>query len=167
MATASPQSAKSQSQVASAVMNRYVDAYRVARSIDFFGTLVKIVGFVLMLFVMGFFYDRGLVFGGFVIGAAVWGFFFILGVLVSAQGQVLKAALDTAINGSPFLTNQHRAKVMSLPFSGDNIGLDEIAFDIKNEGEEPGEEDAGEFCYHCGEALSPGAKTCPSCRKEI
>jgi hypothetical protein len=40
--------------------------------------------------------------------------FYLLGVLVSAQGQILKASLDSAVNGSPFLTNEQRAKIMSL-----------------------------------------------------
>jgi hypothetical protein len=44
-----------------------------------------------------------------------WAWRYVLGILVSAQGQILKASLDNAVNGSPFLTNEHRAKVMSLP----------------------------------------------------
>ena len=46
-----------------------------------------------------------------IIGGAVA---FIVGVLVSAQGQTLMATLDSAVNNSPFLTNEHRADVMSL-----------------------------------------------------
>jgi len=37
----------------------------------------------------------------------------VLGVLVSAQGRMLKATLDTAVNSSPFLSNAERAEVMS------------------------------------------------------
>jgi len=50
-----------------------------------------------------------------VIGAAfVGGQFYLLGVIVMAQGQILKASLDCAVNSSPFLQNEHRAKIMSL-----------------------------------------------------
>jgi hypothetical protein len=41
-----------------------------------------------------------------IFGGTVWLVFFIWGVLVSAQGQILKASLDGAVNGSPFLTNE-------------------------------------------------------------
>jgi len=50
-----------------------------------------------------------------VFGVVAGTLFYLLGVLVSAQGQILKASLDGAVNSSPFLTNQHRAKIMSLP----------------------------------------------------
>jgi hypothetical protein len=39
---------------------------------------------------------------------------YVVGILVSAQGQILKASLDSAVNSSPFLTNEQRAKIMSL-----------------------------------------------------
>jgi hypothetical protein len=37
-----------------------------------------------------------------------------LGIMVSAQGQTLKAALDCAVNSSPFLSDDQRAQIMSL-----------------------------------------------------
>ncbi|MEK6408096.1 MAG: hypothetical protein AABN34_14140 [Acidobacteriota bacterium] len=39
---------------------------------------------------------------------------FVLGTLIAAQGQILKATLDAAVNSSPFLTDQDRAEIMSL-----------------------------------------------------
>ena len=39
---------------------------------------------------------------------------FVLGTLVAAQGQILKAALDSAVNSSPFLNDPDRAEIMSL-----------------------------------------------------
>jgi hypothetical protein len=39
---------------------------------------------------------------------------FVLGPLVAAQGQILKAALDSAGNSSPFLSDPDRAEIMSL-----------------------------------------------------
>lgn len=39
----------------------------------------------------------------------------VYGSSISAQGQTLKAALDTAVNTSPFLDNVERASMMSIP----------------------------------------------------
>lgn len=117
---------------------RYQDGYRVAKTIDTFGTILKILGVVLgggMIFL-------GLISGGIaqssikqnsfgmndggvamlfiliyfgVIGAIIIIVFWILGVIISAQGQMLKANFDCAVNSSPFLENSDRAKIMSLP----------------------------------------------------
>ena len=38
--------------------------------------------------------------------------FFVLGVIISAQGQLLLAALDTAVNSSPFLTDDQRSQIL-------------------------------------------------------
>ena len=38
--------------------------------------------------------------------------FFVLGVIISAEGQLLLAALDTAVNSSPFLTDDQRAQII-------------------------------------------------------
>jgi hypothetical protein len=106
---------------------RYWDAYIVARTTVSVGAGIKIVGLVLGLIIfLAFFmfansqvrYARdaqfiGVIVGG-VWGGLVWVTFYILGVLVSAQGQILKASLDGAVNSSPFLTNEQRAKIMSL-----------------------------------------------------
>ena len=51
---------------------------------------------------------------GAITAGLVGALFFILGVLVSAQGQLLKASVDGAVNNSPFLTNEQRAKIMSI-----------------------------------------------------
>jgi hypothetical protein len=122
-----PPSKAFESGVAPRVMNRYADAYRVARTVVLIGNLIKIVGVLLGLFlgialfalfasqarfneqlqVVGFFI--ALLFGG-----GVLAFFFVLGVIVSSHGQMSRAALDGAVNGSPFLTNEQRAEVMSL-----------------------------------------------------
>ncbi|MFZ1006688.1 MAG: hypothetical protein WAN65_07625, partial [Candidatus Sulfotelmatobacter sp.] len=41
-------------------------------------------------------------------------FFFVLGTIVCAQGQILLAGLDSAVNNSPLLDNSQRATIMSL-----------------------------------------------------
>jgi hypothetical protein len=50
----------------------------------------------------------------------------ILGMGFHGQGQLLKAALDSDVNSSPFLSNAQRAKAMSLrrqPSVPDSIRL--------------------------------------------
>jgi hypothetical protein len=39
---------------------------------------------------------------------------YVIGVLVSAQGQILKATLDTAVHTSPFLDDDQRLIAMRL-----------------------------------------------------
>jgi hypothetical protein len=110
----------------SAVTNRYRDAYLVARAVNGVGSLSKGFGMViagvmvlagLMITGMSRGGDAAVAIGIMVvaIGVATGLWFYILGILVAAQGQILKASLDGAVNGSPFLTNEHRAKIMSLP----------------------------------------------------
>ena len=53
-------------------------------------------------------------FAGLLVGGVTFAFFFVLGVAVSAQGQLTRATLDSAVNSSPFLTNEERAEAMSL-----------------------------------------------------
>jgi len=39
---------------------------------------------------------------------------YVIGVLISALGHILKANLDSAVHSSPFLTDEQRAAVMRL-----------------------------------------------------
>jgi hypothetical protein len=123
------------------VVDRYLDLYRVARFLDGLGTTVKTVGVILGVAIFILFFIIGAVAssqpaspfgpprsssqtdGGFIlvwvivgaiIGASVGGVLFILGVLVSAQGQILLAQADAAVHTSPFLTREDKAKAMSL-----------------------------------------------------
>jgi hypothetical protein len=52
--------------------------------------------------------------GGLIVAAFTGGIVYILGILISAEGQTLKASLDGAVNSSPFLADEHRAEIMSL-----------------------------------------------------
>ena len=120
-----------ESSEAKSLKKRYRDAYRVARITAGVGSMIKVVGALLgiLIFLGAFALAAGQrnvygVRGGDVqliavivaaiFGGTVWLVFFIWGVLVSAQGQILKASLDGAVNGSPFLTNEQRATIMSL-----------------------------------------------------
>lgn len=106
---------------ASALMKRYKDAFSVAKITVTMGTLVKVVGVVLSILIIAGGFGladtaRNEVFGiiGLVGGILIGIFLYFLGVLVSAQGQILRASLDSAVNTSPFLSNEQRARAMSL-----------------------------------------------------
>jgi len=102
-------------------VRRYVDAYRVAAVLVTIGDALKWIGGVggflifLVLSKSSSPFNSGS--GGLelVMGGSFAAFFFVLGVLVSAQGQVLRATLDTAVSASRFLTDEERAVAMGLP----------------------------------------------------
>lgn len=104
------------------VVSRYTDAYRVARVIVGVGQLVKTLGIVAFAVVLLISFGigaetrstAGAVLSGAVAGGVIWLIAWVLGILVSAQGQLLKASIDTAVNNSPFLVDDQRAKIMSL-----------------------------------------------------
>ena len=110
----------------SALLKRYTDAYVVARVIDGVGGIIKIMGVTagVLLLLVGVIiaangrpgdatFAIGVLTGVFGVVAGV--LFYLLGLIVSAQAQILKATLDSAVNSSPFLTNDDRAQIMSLP----------------------------------------------------
>jgi hypothetical protein len=110
-----------------ALTRRYRDAYLVGRTTVGFGTFIKVIGvlsgaiIVFLSFVTltksreQAMFSLGVV--GIVFGCFVGILLYIFGVLVSAQGQVLKATLDGAVNSSPFLNNDDKAEIMTLPKS--------------------------------------------------
>ncbi|MBZ5574591.1 MAG: hypothetical protein LAO09_22270 [Acidobacteriia bacterium] len=117
----SPESTKASS--------RYTDAYREARAVVWIGQIIKTIGWIL-----------GTIVGSAAVAAYVEQpelrriapateavplalaicaiiavlVFWVWGVLVCSKGNHLKASLDCAVNSSPFLSNEQRAKVMSL-----------------------------------------------------
>jgi hypothetical protein len=102
-------------------MNRYTDAYRVARVIVGVGNLVKILGIVaaVVVVLVGFGVTNSMNTAGPLIASlplalVTWLLLWALGVLVSAQGELLKANIDKAVNTSPFLVDEQRAEIMSL-----------------------------------------------------
>jgi len=113
-----------QSSEALALSKRYGDAYIVGRATDGVGTFFKGIGIILGLLVcvasilwMVVASSREAQFGiiGLGFGIFIGASWYILGVVVSAVGQILKAALDTAVSSSSFLNDEQRAKIMSLP----------------------------------------------------
>lgn len=107
-------------------IRRYQDGYRTAEAVTTFGQTVKLGG----IFTAGFIFVAGLVefilnpaeHHGFpVVFASLIACAFLLilisqalGVGLRGQGQLLKAALDSDVYSSPFLSNAERAQAMSL-----------------------------------------------------
>jgi hypothetical protein len=58
-----------------------------------------------------------LLFGGVFLAAIVDISFWVCGVIVAAQGQILRATLDNTVANSPFLNDQERLDSMGLPQS--------------------------------------------------
>ncbi len=109
------------------LLTRYKDAYLVAKATVGFGGLIKGIGVVLAILIalaaitMAIQTNGEIAFIPLLMGAGTASFvgvlIYLLGILVSAQGQILKASLDSAVNTSPFLSNAQRANIMSLPDS--------------------------------------------------
>ena len=107
--------------------SRYSDAYIVARVTNGIGQTIKDVGkfgafliiAVAVVVAVVFLRDSGFMFMLVIaIGSAYALLFglilYVFGILIAAQGQILKASLDSSVNNSPFLTNEHRVEIMSL-----------------------------------------------------
>lgn len=105
------------------LLDRYRESYRVAELATGLGTTVKALGWVvgaltLIYGVMASLYVFGplryvFAFGGFIAAALVVLAFYVLGTVVAAVGETLRATADTAVNTSPFLSNEQKAYVMS------------------------------------------------------
>ncbi len=108
---------------AGSIKDRYTNAYWVAKAVVRFGEVVKALGLILIglivvgaLFAMNVGTDRpsvGVLLGGLVAGVVVGGVIYLLGVITAAQGQVMLAVLDTAVNTSPILSTSEKAGLVS------------------------------------------------------
>ena len=96
------------------LMERYQNAYRAAGTACRLGTVSKVIGVIAaaLVWLGGVQNSLGAVAAG--LGLLVIALFWIIGTLVSAVGENLKASLDTAVYTSTFLDNAQRAKIMSL-----------------------------------------------------
>lgn len=116
--------------------SRYQEGYRLARSISGLSQVCKVAGVLggLLVIVFGVMgsetvmrpnpsmvnvasvqaqhnvYLISVIFFGALVALLGW----IVGVALDGYGQHLRASLDAAVNGSPFLSNAQRAQVMRL-----------------------------------------------------
>jgi hypothetical protein len=111
------------STAASAIIQRYSHAYLTARTITNIGVLIKrtacFIGITIMLISISYLTQshssnaiEALI--GLVVAFVTATPIYILGILVAAQGEILKATLDTAVTTSPFINKEEMAKVMSI-----------------------------------------------------
>jgi hypothetical protein len=96
------------------VVNRYRDAYRLAAACVGLGGGIKIAGGVLAGAVFVVVPEAKI---GIPMAAIVGTLFWLAGVIVSAQGEILRATLDNAVASSHFLSDPERAEAMGLPRS--------------------------------------------------
>jgi hypothetical protein len=102
-----------------AVTNRYGNAYVVSRMLTGAGKGIKVLGLSLaaLIALISLAASKGeesLFLLGVPTAVLVAILFVLVGIFIAAQGEILKATLDTAVNSSPFLTDAQRAEVMSI-----------------------------------------------------
>ena len=101
-------------------ISRYNDAYLTERIITRIGGVVKIIGiaFGILIILIGIIASTELGFGafisGFVVGSINGIITYVIGVLICALGQILRANLDTAVHTSPFLDDEQRLSIMRI-----------------------------------------------------
>ena len=165
--------------------NRYADAYLVAQTINATGQTVKLVGFFFAALVTlaGFVAASRMgaiaFFAGLLFGLIVALPFYALGVMVSAQGQILKATLDSAVNTSPLLTQDEiRSILTGVPIPAvisradsqsshaplGTIDSTDIVLPLNSPPPQPV---AKRSCPHCGGALELGVSRCRWCMKKV
>ena len=108
----------------SPIVNRYKDGYRVGTALVALGDAIKIAGALVAAIIVlvslnagnnSFGGGGGVAWTGIVGAVIVGGLFWVCGVFVAAQGQILRAVLDNAVASSPFLGDGDRADAMNLP----------------------------------------------------
>jgi hypothetical protein len=108
---------------------RYKDAYIVSKVTSFLGYLIQFgaIGLAILLIVAGLFAASRMIspdgtWSPFAYAAAAIGFmsgvvsgalFYVLGVLISAQGQIILATLDTAVSCTPLLSNEEKSSIIT------------------------------------------------------
>jgi len=93
--------------------DRYREAYRVAVGTVRLGNIVKWAGFVLGgLIVVINSYDGSIFLVLAALALALSGY--VAGIFLCAQGQLMSALLDVAVNTSPHLQDSEKASVMTL-----------------------------------------------------
>ncbi|HEY1769386.1 MAG TPA: hypothetical protein VGG02_03925 [Chthoniobacterales bacterium] len=99
---------------------RYRDGYFAAHAINGMGSGIKSLAIAiavimtLISFLIGSSTSAMFGLAGALLGTAIAAPLYVLGILVSAQAQLMKATMDTAVHTSPFLDSNQKAAAMSL-----------------------------------------------------
>ena len=107
---------------------RYVEGYKASDLLVSLGGVIKIIGYVIggiavLIGIIGFIvaassYNPGSGLGialvAILYGAIIVFFMFVYGALIAAIGHLNRSAQDSAVNNSPFLTDDERASILSL-----------------------------------------------------
>jgi hypothetical protein len=165
--------------------NRYADAYLVAQAFNGTGQTVKLVGFVVAALVIlcGLLVasKMGVVIGiaGLLFGVIVALPFYVLGVLVSAQGQILKATLDVAVHTSSIPSPEEIRNILAgsrlpvVPAEAEALPAQNlpgpmdtslIASASNSLLSEPSDKRS---CPHCGGVLESGVSRCRWCMEKV
>jgi hypothetical protein len=96
--------------------DRYRDAYGVAAGTVRFGNIVKWAGSVLggIMLLISLFNGGFMFLIGVLVALSVAASGYVAGVFMCAQGQLMSALLDVAVNTSPHLQDSEKASVMML-----------------------------------------------------
>jgi hypothetical protein len=135
---------------------RYSNAYSVAKTIIVFGGSLKVIGIVvgiLFLIIAIINIDKALtVMAGSIILALFFGlFFYALGVLICAMGEMNRAVLDTAINTSTLFSDEIKYRII---FS-------------QNKLQETQNKSIEYECSECKQSVSADATVCPNCGTKL
>jgi hypothetical protein len=144
-----------------AVQHRYKDAYFFANSSIKTGDVIKMLAGIVAVIVVAAslwganqFSAPGVMVGGILIAALVGVTIYLFGMLIAAQGQVLMALLDTALNTSPYLDENTRAEAMSLGANlppATNVGTGRAGQSLLDSDEgENSRSKSQDSCPHCG-----------------
>jgi len=105
-----------------ALKRRYIDRYATANFVIGVGHFMEgfgiVAGIILLLISLSALANPlSALFGisGVPMSILVGVAFYVAGAMIDAQGKVLLAALDSAVNTSPFLALEQKAEIMSLP----------------------------------------------------
>ncbi len=146
------------------LQRRYRDAYSVAEATIGWGTVLKILGVLggLAIALLGLVAASHVGFAAalasFIVAVSVAGTMYALGVTVAAQGQIIRAILDTAVNTSPLLSNEEKREVLvtsgeqaldAAPPAGDWINCQNCLKLIRLDANE-------NTCYLCHKRARPG-----------
>ena len=98
-----------------ALAQRYKQAYQSARIIVGAGSGVKVLGPIMatLFAIVSLKADGFLLFAGLASSLALGVSLYVAGVMILAQGELLRATTDSAINTSPLLDNDQKSRILA------------------------------------------------------